>query len=154
MRYVLMVFALMVSAPLWADPLSSMRSCRSELDDRQRLACYDRAVDDVAAQPEAVDPPALITAEDVFGRESAASADRIFGVRTPDDVRSVVEKLMWTTDGRLLINLRNGHVWAQSDTTRRELAPGDEIVVRKAQLGSFMLRRADGKRSMRVRRVD
>jgi hypothetical protein len=156
MRYVLMSLVLVIAPlPLRADTLASMWSCRSEPDDRQRLACYDRALDETPVAAEVSQPPSRqISAEDVFGRDSAASANRLFGVRSPDDVRSVVADLEWAPDGKLLISLQNGHVWTQSDTARLDLARGDAVVIRKAQLGSFMLRRADGNRSIRVRRVD
>jgi hypothetical protein len=57
--------------------------------------------------------------------------------------------------GRWVITLDNGQVWAQRDTPRPEAnrpRPGDEVTIRRASLGSFLLT-ATARGTFRVARV-
>jgi len=141
-------------APGDTDPTA----CRNIADDQARLRCYDSAVDGRPAAPGAAAPAGAITldSESLFGRppeESRALTNQELGLEDTEILEATVAGLSRSGTGKLVIRLHNGQVWTQVDTTTLSLAPGDPIRIREAALGSYLLQKQSGGRSLRVRRT-
>jgi len=100
--------------------------------------------------------PVLIDPVAEFGlsesQKRAQNPERAKDV-SPDSITANVAEVGRQPTGGLVVTLENGQVWAQSESlTKARVAPGDEVTIRKATLGSYMLV-APNKVSMRVRRV-
>lgn len=58
-----------------------------------------------------------------------------------------------STTGKAIITLDNGQVWKQIDSSRLRLSGDDQVTIRRASLGSFMLYKTGSKSLMRVKRI-
>lgn len=158
---VVLSLSLASTGPAGADEAAFL-ACRDIVADPQRLACYDTAAS--AATPERssvgatqVAPPATpIDPESLFGLEAGATNEVLrasSGIGDLAAMQSRVTTVRRAADGRLVITLANGQLWAQSDTEKLPVAAGDTVRIREASFGSFLLSRESGKRSIRVRRI-
>lgn len=163
----------MALASVLAAGAADLDSCRSIDDDRARLACFDAlaaaapepgtaaaptAAADAAPAPAATPvAPAAPTATDLFGRDSdttAAALGAAAGIAPLPELRATLTTVDRTPDGRLVLTMDNGQAWSQVDTRRATLRPGDEVRIRRAAFGSYLLSTMDDRRSaLRVRRI-
>jgi hypothetical protein len=177
---VLMVPVATASANALHDEL---RVCRDLPDDDARLICYDTAVDrsrqsgyiSPAATSEKPPSAALakpagapgtaaatgaaveLSQEDLFGKtgdEVGRTVEEATGSERIDSLSATVTKLQQYSYNKVLITLDNGQLWRQIDTSNLRLRAGDAVVIERAALGSFMLKKQGSKRSMRVSRED
>jgi hypothetical protein len=149
----LLVLLLTTSLPVLA-AASELDTCRSITDDSERLACYDAITDSARARKE---PPATISAESLFGRDTAQTSavlQQQTGISPPETLEAVISSVITPANGKQLIGLQNGQHWQLTDGRPLSLATGDGIRIRKAALGSYLLYKQAGGRSIRVRRVD
>jgi len=114
---------LVFSAPALADT-GELMECRQIDGAEERLACFDAYVD-----------KNFLTVEQIKEESVAVAA---------------VTK---NSTNKLIITLDNGQVWRQLDTTTPRLKAGDTVVIRPKSLGSFMLSKGSGSRSIRVKRL-
>jgi hypothetical protein len=153
----------------------SVRACASERDDARRLSCYDREIARLAQDSGAVAAPSA-TAEVTTAAAAAAAAvspaptaapDAKFGYRgdiarkeldeqtateTVDRLEATITEVSSRAHGELVITLDNGQVWVQkAPDSKMQLKAGDQVTIKKASLGSYMLVAAG--RSTRVTRV-
>ncbi|MFN3523385.1 MAG: hypothetical protein ACK4YQ_14155 [Phenylobacterium sp.] len=146
-----------------AEIFQRLIDCRKLGDDAQRLACYDAqaaAVDQAEAKGDIV----------VVDRQQADQVRRqAFGFTLPslslfdrgeapekiDSVTGVVKSARMGGDGKWVVELQDGAVWAQTDSERlmRDPAPGMEAKIRRAAMGSYMMN-LGGQRAVRARRVE
>jgi hypothetical protein len=145
--FAMLVFMLPV-ATASADALhDELRVCRDLPDDDARLICT------VVATGAAVD----LSQEDLFGKtgdEVGRTVEEATGSERIDSLSATVTKLQQYSYGKVLITLDNGQLWKQIDTSNLRLRAGDAVVIERAALGSFMLKKQGSKRSMRVSRED
>lgn len=86
-----------------------------------------------------------------FGLSEQARRDRE-GVVATTSITARIASVGQTTDGRQAVTLDNDQVWVQLEAaTRVRLRTGDEVTIRRAALGSFILTKPNSG-SMRVRR--
>jgi hypothetical protein len=166
-----------------ADPTrAELGACRELTNDADRLACYDRAVGRLLAQPAAptpapaaaapvVAPPAAATpaaaapaaaaaasAEDNFGRDRVLAAEetkrREQEARAAGELNATVTAIETRIDGLMTITLDNGQVWRQSrpDSMFR-LKVGDPVRIQPGSMKSFIMS-GPTKKSTRVSRVE
>ena len=102
-----------------------LMNCRQIDDAEERLACFDAYVD-----------KNFLTVEQIKQESVAVAAVKM------------------SSSNKLTITLDNGQVWRQIDTTRLRLKVGDTVIIRAKSLGSFMLSKGSGSRSIRVKRVN
>ena len=92
--------------------------------------------------------PANVGAESDFGMPPAARvSDEI------DEIEATITDLSKSSSGKFTITLDNGQVWRQTSTSTMRISEGDAVVIERASLGSFKLKKAGTKRSMKVKRV-
>ena len=170
-------------APAEAQSLSgALKVCSWIEDDTSRLACFDRAVRELADQPAgapvAVAPaPRTVAPAAPSGRtaapapaQPAASAPRTAAVATtPEEdfgkreidrenrVDRVTARLVTARqapDSKWVFTLDNGQVWRQIDGPTHLIRDDDqpEVVIKRAFLGSFLMSIDDGPKGLRVRR--
>lgn len=145
-----------------AEPATIAHPCAVIEDGQERLACYD------AAFPRPVDRPVR---EEVPDADSTQTDKRSqdFGLseaqlraREPERARdkrvelieATVVGIRYRSSGERIITLDNGQVWLQTEVTvRGPLTEGDQVNIRRAALGSFMLV-TPGRVALRVRRME
>jgi hypothetical protein len=133
----------------------ALRQCALETNSEQRLSCFD-ALALRAAVPSA---PAAVNPEKSFGfRGEIAKEDKQREreqeqASTPRELRSKVAAIKFRPMSPVVVTLENGQVWAQrSYDSRFDLEVGDEVTIKAAALGSFLLVGPQGG-STRVSRV-
>ena len=148
-------------APVTAAAVSAVLGCREIPDSAQRLACFDKAVGNMA---QAESSGELLTLD----REQRRSVRRqAFGLNLPslsifdrgekaEDVDRLTAKVTGAhklPDGKWVIELEGGAIWRQTDDQElfKEPHPGSAAVVKKGTLGSFFMK-IDGDTAFRARR--
>lgn len=144
-----------------AQTLAQVTACRAIADNAARLGCYDAAVgalESAERQGEVVimDRAQIGQARrQLFGFDLPAMP-RVFGPEGAAEINSIETTLQGatqTSDSHWVFRLADGGVWRQIDSERVRFQnrPGQEVRVRKASLGSFLLTVGDS-RAVRVRR--
>lgn len=145
-----------------ASPLvDAVVACRTEADQTARLRCFDRAA---AALGEASGRGELV----VLGREDVRRTRRsLFGFAVPDaplfggsrikdepvrEIEAVIKGVRGDGYGRYTITLADGAVWRTTETGRGTPKPGQTVLIRRAALGSYLMR-IDGRAGVRALRV-
>lgn len=177
LRAAALILVLVAAAPLRAADDAALRACRGIADDARRLACYDALAGAPDTKPastpqspttSAVAAPAPAAAaatpanpsapspEELFGRDAAQSGEIIrqaAGIPQLDRLRTRITAVAEDPAGKAIVTMANGQVWNQIDRPPARLAPGEEIEIRRAAMGSFLLVRDAGGRGIRVRRI-
>jgi hypothetical protein len=160
---------------------AGMRACMAESDATRRLACFDRESARLTQESAPVarnpDPPAAAvpaaatvaksaptpaaaapSAEDKFGyRGSIARAEldkKEAEEKQFEQLTAKVSEVARQPHGELILTLDNGQVWQQKPGDHAmKIKVGDEVTIRRASLGSFLLTSEAVKGSMRVART-
>jgi len=140
-----------------SDPLHpGLRACAALKDDLERLACYDRTVESIAAGAVTNSPAA--TPQDMFGMDPGLSRETSqqetpVKRETLPEITARVAGVRQAANGSPLIDLDNGQTWQQTEVKRAlVIKVGDSVTISRAALGTFRLATAD-KRSAKVKRV-
>lgn len=159
----------------------SLRACMAERQDSQRLVCFDRETARLAQRADAAGPPhaaapvvpaapvaaaaaapavpaALERTEEKFGyRGKLARAEldeQKAAAATFDELTATITQLSTQPRGEMVVTLSNGQVWAQKAADRSiRLEVGEQVNIRRASLGSFLLSSVNSRGSMRVVRL-
>jgi len=141
--------------------IAALKACRAITADAERLACYDKATQSVTKAQESGE---VI----IIDKQAARAARRqAFGLELPtlsilekgvdkaetEKLQSVVKSARIDGEQRLVVTLEDGAVWRQIDDTPVGKPPkaGDTIEVRKASMGSYMMK-IGSQPAIRVRR--
>jgi len=174
-----LAFLTLVAAAGQADELyDELAVCRGLPSDEARVLCYDAAVDrsrqtggprpePATAIPAATVEPAAaaassagsagISQEELFGQDSKEvqrTVEEATGSEGIDSLNAQITRLQQSGYDKVLITLDNGQVWQQVDASSLRLKVGDDVMIERAALGSFMLKKKGSKRTMRVSRRD
>ena len=169
----------LTAAAAQADELNDkLVVCRDLTSAVARLDCYDAAVDrsrqkgdpqpePTTAIPAATVEPAAaaasgagsagISQEELFGQDSKEvqrTVEEATGSESIDSLSAQITRLQQSGYDKVLITLDNGQVWQQTDTSSLRLRVGDDVMIERAALGSFMLKKKGNNRTMRVSRRD
>lgn len=141
--------------------LERLAACRVVADNAARLACYDgaaAALDTAQQQGEllVMDRAAVTeTRRQLFGFDLPAVSGLFSGPAATEleSIETTLSSASQATESRWVFRLADGSVWRQidSDPVRFRNRPGQDVRVRKASLGSFLLTVGDS-RAVRVRR--
>lgn len=123
--------------------------CRALAEPRERLACWDQMY-----PPTASEPMAVIDAQAAFGLSAGERLKREGRLdEVPDRLSLTITAVSIAAEGRRQVTLDNGQLWLLPPATIRDrVAAGDQIEIRTAALGSFLLRTQAGV-DVRARRV-
>lgn len=138
--------------------LRALFDCRALTDDAARLACYDAKVGAVAAQEKSGE---LVVADKGMVRESKKALFGFGGLNlpifgsnqeeAPKEIQAKVRSARVISPTRREIVLDNGMAWRQVDDEQVDPVSGQQVTVRVAAMGSFMMK--VGGRAIRVMRV-
>jgi hypothetical protein len=141
------------AVPVRSEPMpASVRVCRSQVDEIQRLRCYDAAVDS-STQASAAPGPALgATSAELRPVEPA---EEVAAARAPSPTPAVPAKaaltntpmfsakvaaLSFRPSGAVNVTLDNGQVWTQYGPEGRvPLRAGDTVTLRPGLFGASVL---------------
>jgi hypothetical protein len=104
--------------------------CRQIEAIEERVACYDAVVD------------------------SYRTLGTTIAIEQVEQIEATVTDVRESASNKLTVTLDNGQVWRQLDNKTLRLKNGEAVIVRKASLGSFLLEKESGSRSIRVKRVN
>ena len=143
--------------------VQALASCRAQVDDAARLRCYDAAagaLTDATARGSVV----LVDQEDVrktrrslFGF-SLPKLPFFSGDKSADEAQEELTAKIASTGpvgyGKWRLRLEDGAVWetTESSSALRDPRAGNEVVIKRGPLGSYMIRIA-GQRGVRAKRV-
>lgn len=149
-----------------ATPLDAVFACSAISDNAERLACYDRTV---GAVQSATTSGRVVTID----REQVETLRReSFGLSLPsvltlfarsdsenaielNELSFAVQEIVAHPDGRHTFVMSNGQRWSQLEPDRpRNVRTGDNVTIRRAALGSYMLFGERGVTGYRVRRTN
>jgi len=150
----LLLLAAAAIAPAQSDDARAMIACRSLTDDTARLACYDRAVQRIDADP-ADREKASRAQRERFGLAGAnAPAAAVARQARPEKIERIdakVRSVGFIGDGRYSILLDDGATWVFVEEISVQPKVGDAVVIRRGLLGSYM-GSVNGRREVRVQR--
>ncbi len=130
-----------------------LMKCRLLENINARVACYDAYVDQRAGSASKNAPDA----EELFGSTEAEVNEIIeeqLEIEQLEEMAATVTQLRDSASGKRVLTLDNGQVWRQLDNKQLRITEGDTVVIRKASLGSFRLRKQTGGRTIGVKRID
>ena len=170
----LVVLLLLISTISYAETLAeAMDKCRLVSNSLKRLVCYDQlaqranTLDDselqefyarrpgVSLLPNAgedhqiLPPQPVIKPKNTFGLEEKMEREE---KELDSEMVAVVGKVRTNNNYKLVITMEDGAIWTQTDTSKMKLKTGDTVIISRGWLGSFYLKKQDGKKSIRVRR--
>ncbi len=145
------------------ESFSAVTRCRTISDKEARLACFDDAVAKLAT---AVDKRDVVVIDREHIRRTKTT---LFGLSLPElnlfggggkdvdeisAIDGIVAGARMDENNAWIVQLEGGATWRQIDSRPVALSPrrGSKVVIRKAALGSYMMR-IDGQPGIRVRRV-
>ena len=141
-------------------------SCAIIEDAQERLACYDRAADNVSnlpvvrlprsSQQPATEGPAVSdsapqTRQDEFGLELKQERQRDTG---PDSRSYRVVAARHNDFTGWTIEFEGGGVWKQVGTDDYKIEVGERYTVSRATFNSYMLSNSENNRKIRITRVE
>jgi hypothetical protein len=136
-------------APSRAPAMQSVLDCRAIQDGVQRLACFDKAVGEMAKAEQSGDLVAIDREQRRTVRRQAfgltlPSLSMFDKGEKPEDVNRVdvtLAQVNHNSAGKWVFVLDDGAVWRQIDDGQLEPPPhpGEKAVIRRATLGSYMI---------------
>jgi hypothetical protein len=166
MKKMLLSLLFLAQPALTAD--EALTECRQIEKVEERVVCYDKFVDlhfpidlndsvEVTKLPESSESNVTPDAQSLFGT-SDAEAKRIvettLAIEQISQIAAIVTDVRESATEKLTVTLDNGHIWRQLDSQTMRLKIGETVVVRKASLGSYLLEKESGGRSIRVKRLN
>ncbi len=159
--------------------VQALGACAMVENDVKRLACYDKVMAGkplLNDTPKAAEPPTEPTKELAFTpapekaeaptqaaapvKTPAPKAENDFGLehkqatnKNGDAVTAKVVAVKEAPRGEKILTLDSEQVWRQIGTDRFRVSAGDKVVIERGFWNSFLLKKVDSNRSIRVKRV-
>jgi hypothetical protein len=144
------------------ETFEALVKCRSITEDAARLRCFDQAA---AALQQATERRDVVIVDRAQVRQAKRS---LFGIDLPhlpffgggDDkadevtqIDGVIASAFQNGNGRWVVRLEDGGIWAQIDDNPISIWPkaGQKVVIKRAALGSYMMR-INGQAGVRAKR--
>jgi hypothetical protein len=126
---------------------SDIANCRGQADAATRLTCYDQLFGAPATTTGSTPTmPAPVSARFGFHGQGGGPAE-------PKALAFIVARVDRRPAGEFVVTFEDGQVWQQTELNSRiDIQRGDQVVIRKAALGSFLLVSRAGL-STRVKRL-
>lgn len=124
----------------------AIEACAALPRDAERLACYDKAVGALRTGQAVTGS----TAENMFGatRDLVGGSPELREVKQEElkQISGTVTSLRHSDDGMIILELDNGQVWRQQDSSvRLMVATGDKVTVVRASMGTFRIADKSGR---------
>lgn len=106
---------------------------------------------------ESAESNAIPDAQSLFGRNDAEGkriVETSLAIKQISQIEAIVTYVRKSANKKLTVTLDNGQIWRQLDNQPMPLKSGETVIVRKASLGSFLMEKRSGSRSIRVKRVN
>lgn len=141
--------------------IDAVAACRGEQDGARRLACYDRAADDLIAARQRNELTILSPAEVKEGQRAVfglpVSEQRLYGAKAAkiapiETLDSTVTRLSRAGRDTFTVVLEDGSVWRTTERARYEPAVGNSVHIKRGALGSYLGSFNDA-RSVRIERI-
>lgn len=151
-RYILLPL-LLVPWIANAHEIDRIDACKGLSRASERLACYDEVHGYQAEQSMGSVKPNQTRPEVATGQPDPA-----FGLppekpsKTPS-ITAVVLNVERNRYGKLTLQLDNNQIWRQLDSAKLHIRVSDEVLIRTAALGSHLLEKSSGSRTIRVQRL-
>lgn len=136
--------------------------CAAIEDGQERLACYDAAFPRPVGRQVREQAPDTDSIQAHERSQDFGLSEAQLRAREPERgqekrvelIEATVVGIRYRSSGERIITLDNGQVWLQTEVTvRGPLAEGDQVSIRRAALGSFMLV-TPGRVALRARRIE
>lgn len=140
--------------------LNELQHCKAVTDSAKRLACFDAI--QVPNKPEKMALSAKTEQLKQVEVEATSVKPRMltkqeFGlkniIKEPEYINLTVEKVKKNSYGEITVYLQEGQVWKQNDDRALRLRPNDKVIIKKGSFNSFNMMKAEGSRTMRVKRI-
>jgi hypothetical protein len=131
----------------------ALRACVNVKNKSERLACYDRTIEQLSSDSATATPERSAVAN--FGASSMRGSARAQKIEREEliAVSAHVTALGHDASGALVIDLDNGQQWRQtSGSSSPLLEVGHEVTISRAALNSFRMSTPSG-RTLKVKRV-
>ncbi|MCA0900744.1 hypothetical protein [Microbulbifer agarilyticus] len=114
-----------------------LKRCTEFSDDTKRLACYDKLANNLQ-----------VHVEQRFGQEEKRAIEE-----APESITATIEIAQKGAYDKYTFTLDNGQVWRQTDSGRTIWRGGERVTLERGALGSFFMRKTEGGRALRVKRI-
>ncbi|HKS59027.1 MAG TPA: hypothetical protein VJS12_27300 [Steroidobacteraceae bacterium] len=131
----------------------ALQACVNVKNKSERLACYDRTIQQLSSDSAAATPQR--SAEASFGASSMRGSEPAQKIEREEltAVSAHITALSRDASGALVINLDNGQQWRQTSGSGSPLLEvGHEVTISRAALNSFRMSTPSG-RVLKVKRV-
>lgn len=171
MKKILLLLLFLAQPALTAE--EALTKCRHIEEIAERVVCYDKIVDsrlstvtsdmdsgdrvEATTVPETTVSDAVPDAQSLFGTNDAEAkriVETLLAIEQIDEIQAIVTDVRKSATRKLTVTLDNGQIWRQLDSQRLRLKSGEAVIVRKASLGSYLLEKRSGSRSIRVKRAN
>ncbi|WP_213611459.1 hypothetical protein [Pseudoalteromonas sp.] len=158
-KHLLSLLALVSVPVLAATPINeqALQACSFIENDFKRLLCYDNTIagksltqpaqTNVKAETPAAIAPVATKAKE-FGLEHKEIAEN-----GEESITSMISSVKKAPYGELIITLENNQQWRQIGSDSLRLDKGDTVIISRGMFNSFLLKKADQNRSIRVKRT-
>jgi hypothetical protein len=150
---------------------AAIENCKATDNDIARLACYDALFADKQLSPQAAvlikeakekkAPPAHAAQKAEKAEKAENTNKRDFGLEhkqyaeaEENSIVAIATSVSRSKLGELTIVLDNGQHWKQIGSESFRLNENDKVEINRGVFNSFLLKRVDANRSIRVKRVE
>lgn len=147
--------------------VAALQACSMVENDVKRLICYDNVIKGEApidntkptSTPE-IQGKALIATTPQATQTTVVSSDSEFGIEHKNIIKDDLEEITATVTqvkkaphGELIITLSNNQVWRQIGNDSLRLKADNEVTISRGAFNSFLLKRKDKNKAIRVKRT-
>ncbi|TMP34817.1 hypothetical protein [Pseudoalteromonas rubra] len=132
----------------------ALKACTLVENDFKRLMCFDQVMAnetpqiDNQAHRESVKAATPAKTEDQFGLEHISVIDE-----NNTSLTAQITKVKKSPLGKVTVTLNNGQTWKQVDSDSFRAKSGDEVVISRGTLNSFLMKKVGTNRAIRVKRL-
>jgi DMSO/TMAO reductase YedYZ molybdopterin-dependent catalytic subunit len=166
-KHLLSLLALASVPVLAATPINeqALQACSFIENDFNRLLCYDNTIAGKSlTQPAHKQPQqsvkANVKADTAVATAPVTTKAKEFGLEhkkitenSEETISSTIANVKKAPYGELIITLENNQQWRQIGSDSLRLAEGDTVIISRGVFNSFLLKKADQNRSIRVKRT-
>ncbi len=164
MRYIHAILILCsLSGPVIATETNNLRQCRAISEAAARLLCYDQLADAAAAidhtKADSIGQHRVAPATRATTNEAGRRDEALFGTAgetiasTITDLTVQVSAVSQDQHQKLMLTMNNGQRWQQLDQGFLKISIGDQCVIRSAIFGSYTMKCQQGRKAVRVKRI-